>query len=308
LLAIALLQRPELGAQQAAIRQSMLALKASKWLPFSPNVIIGYSSGTFGGGSNTVQGTQSPVANFFDPQARFGEFGARDDLDVIMYWTAQNLGVGNVAMIRANQGRLNEAQLERIRILNEVREQVANAYVRIQARFVQMQANEDAIKAGERAFQEDMIRITGGNGLPLELLASLEVLSRARDDYVNSIVGYNRAQLEMYVALGQPPADMLARPVPMGAPLVPNSPLGADNKVKLGQKDAKPQAGVTPVSLKVPATPAAAVASRPATGPTFTNDLKVPMPAAAEALARKHSPNGLRVPLPPEPTLEPKKP
>ena len=32
--------------------------------------------------------------------------------------------------------------------------------------------------------------------------------------YLNAIVDYNQAQLELYVALGQPPADVLARPVP----------------------------------------------------------------------------------------------
>ncbi len=52
LIAIALMQRPELAERQAAIREALLALSAAKVLPFSPNVIVGYSAGTFGGGSN----------------------------------------------------------------------------------------------------------------------------------------------------------------------------------------------------------------------------------------------------------------
>jgi hypothetical protein len=45
-------------------------------------------------------------------------------------------------------------------------------------------------------------------------LASFQLLARARAEYVDAIAGYDQAQLDLYVALGQPPADMLARPVP----------------------------------------------------------------------------------------------
>lgn len=50
LLAIALTQRPELRERQAAIRAALLELQGAKVLPFSPNIILGYSAGTFGGG------------------------------------------------------------------------------------------------------------------------------------------------------------------------------------------------------------------------------------------------------------------
>src|SRR5262249_39637062 len=55
LIAIALTQRPELGERQAAIRAAFLELRNAKLLPFSPNFIVGYSAGDFGGGSNLVQ-------------------------------------------------------------------------------------------------------------------------------------------------------------------------------------------------------------------------------------------------------------
>jgi hypothetical protein len=57
------------------------------------------------------------------------------------------------------------------------------------------------------------------------VLDSLRLLGRARFDYLNAISDYNRAQFELYVSLGQPPADMLARPVPEA--LVPQPPPGA---------------------------------------------------------------------------------
>ena len=46
------------------------------------------------------------------------------------------------------------------------------------------------------------------------MLDSLRLLARSRQAYLDAIIEYNRAQFELYVAIGQPPADYLARPVP----------------------------------------------------------------------------------------------
>ena len=66
-------------------------------------------------------------------------------------------------------------------------------------------------------FQEDYARVQGRGdkkALPIELLDSLRRLAAERRDYLDAIADYNKAQFELYVALGRPPADMLARPVP----------------------------------------------------------------------------------------------
>jgi hypothetical protein len=42
----------------------------------------------------------------------------------------------------------------------------------------------------------------------------LRLLARSRYAYLDAIVDYNQAQFALYVALGQPPARFLARPVP----------------------------------------------------------------------------------------------
>jgi outer membrane protein TolC len=213
LLAIALMQRPELAEKRAAVRQALLSLGGAKLLPFSPNVIVGFSAGTFGGGSGLISGPSAP--NFgVSPQPRFGDFGPRNDFDAVLYWTLQNLGVGNLALVKAARSRVGLAELDRLQVLNRVRREVADSYVRAHARFAQIAATEAAVRAGARAFRQDFRRIQGGVGRPIELLASLRLLAQSRYDYLNAIVRYNEAQIELYVALGQPPADVLARPVP----------------------------------------------------------------------------------------------
>jgi hypothetical protein len=56
-------------------------------------------------------------------------------------------------------------------------------------------------------------RTRSREGLPIEVIDSLRLLTRSRYQYLDAIIDYNQAQFELYVALGQPPADFLARPV-----------------------------------------------------------------------------------------------
>ena len=203
LIALGLLRRPELGAQRASVIQGLLLLDGAKALPFSPTVFIGFSAGGFGGGSNLVR----PI---------FGAFGGRTDFDAAAFWTIQNLGVGNLALIRAANANLQVRRFEQIEMLNLVRAQVAEAYAKTHARYAQIETNESAIKSGLLSFTQDLTRIRyrSRDVLPIELLDSFRLMAGARIDYIDAIVDYNRAQFELYVALGQPPANALARPVP----------------------------------------------------------------------------------------------
>ena len=217
LIAIAMLNRPELGQRQAAIRGALLALHAAKVLPFSPNLLIGLSYGGEGGGSNLASepvGT-SPFARG-DP--RFGNSAERLDFDAVAYWSLQNLGVGNLALIRESQSKARIADLEFQATLDQVRSEVAKAQSRTQARFAQIQVCEKAVTAITIGYSEDLKAIRASIGParvahPIELMDSLRLLAEARRAYLETIISYNQAQIELYVALGQPPADTLVRPV-----------------------------------------------------------------------------------------------
>jgi outer membrane protein TolC len=201
LIALALLQRPELGERRAAVREALLALDGAKVLPFSPTVWLGFSAGGFGGGSNLVH----PV---------FGSFGGRNDLDVYAYWTLQNFGVGNASLINLARSRAGLSRYQEVAVLDRIRAEVAEAYAQTHARFAQIGTTEAAVRTGTDGFREDFLRVKNTVGLPIELLDSMRLLARSRYEYLDAIVDYNEAQFSLYVALGQPPADTLARPVP----------------------------------------------------------------------------------------------
>jgi outer membrane protein TolC len=225
LLLIAMGGRPELAARRAEIRAAVMNLRNAQFLPFSPNVLAGFSAGTFGGGSNLI-GQPGGFQGFAQP--RFDSFAPRDDIDVVMYWTAQNAGLGNVAQIRLRRTLEQIAELELVRMLNIVRNDVAVAYAGIHARYAQIDIAARGIKAGFDAYNEDLTRIKGGQGLPIELLDSFRLTAEARYKLLDAIVGYNKSQFAMYVALGQPPAAAMAKaipdtlvPLPAAAPPLP---------------------------------------------------------------------------------------
>lgn len=225
LLFIATQQRPELASRRNEILVAVQQLRRQIFLPLSPTVLAGYSSGTFGGGSNLVaypggfQGFQGPY---------FGNFGPRQDVDVILFWTAQNMGVGNLGRIRVARAERNIAQLEFVRELNRVRDEVAVAYARIHANYAQIDIALRAMQAAWRSYTEDYkrIRTTVKGALPIELLNSFHLLADARMQYLDAVVNYDTAQFALYVALGQPPTSNFAHEIP-NSDLMPTKPAPA---------------------------------------------------------------------------------
>ena len=214
LITLAMLHRPELHARRTEIEAALLELDSARLLPFSPQMLAGGSGGVFGGGSNLVSQPGSERFGVNPPAPRFGSFQGRTDVDLVLYWSLKNLGLGNKAMIDAARARSRGAQFDELATLDRVRKEVADAFIRTHSRFAEIDRLALGVQTGMRALQEDLIRVRGREGLPIEVLDSVRQLNRSRQEYLAAIVEYNEAQLELYVALGDPPADTLARPVP----------------------------------------------------------------------------------------------
>lgn len=178
-------------------------------------MLIGFSSGGFGGGSNLVR----PI---------FGGFSGRTDFDAIAYWSLRNLGVGNLALIKAAKAGTRIAEFQDLAMLDRVRDEVADAFASTHARFAQIGEVEEAVRSGMQGYELDLERIRQGvpgegmNPRPIEVLNSLNLLYRSRLEYLDAIVDYNQAHFRLYVALGQPPAAALAHAAPTPATKPPD--------------------------------------------------------------------------------------
>jgi outer membrane protein TolC len=162
-------------------------------------------------------------------ESRFGSFGARDDIDVVMFWTAQNMGLGNLGKIRVRRVGQQIAELEFIRELNRVRNDVATSFAQIHARFAQIDIARRGVESASASYTEDMGRVRNILGLPIELLDSFRLLADGRLAYLDAVTDYDKAQFALYVALGQPPPKDLAQAVPtdLVPPPPPSKPLPA---------------------------------------------------------------------------------
>jgi outer membrane protein TolC len=194
---IALERRPELAARNAEVAMQETRVRQEKTRPLLPTLSVGFSGGVFGGGSNLTM----PL---------FGRLDGRSDFDVIAFWSAENLGVGNWALASNRRAQRDQAWGQRLRALNLVRREVADAFALSRAQARNLAVANQRLATAEAGYREDLIRIRAGQGLPIELLDSLQRLVAARKAIVSAVIGYDEAQFQLFVALGQPP--MVALP------------------------------------------------------------------------------------------------
>ncbi len=196
LIGIALRCRAELAARSWEVAATEARWKEERWRPLLPTISAGYSAGEFGGGGNL-----SPPTSF--------QYSSRSDFDVSAVWTLQNLGIGNLARQRGREAEVERAESERARTANKIREEVGEAYGISAARHRQIDIAQQQIASAEAGFREELTRMRGGLGLPIEVLNGLDQLARARQDYIAATIEYDRAQFCLFVALGNPPTIAL---------------------------------------------------------------------------------------------------
>jgi outer membrane protein TolC len=210
LIAIALGARPEMGSQRAAIAAGEARLQAEKMRPLLPTISAGFSAGDFGAGSDL-----GPVS--------LGQFAPRSDFDVLAVWTLQNAGLGNLALQRRRRAEVEQAVSQRVRVINLIREEVSAAYGTAAARCRQIQWAQQQLATAQSGFREELTRIRGGEGLPIEAVNSLDLLARARLDAITAVVEYNQAEFRLFVSLGAPP-PAIAIPDGNASPSAPQQP------------------------------------------------------------------------------------
>ena len=198
--------RPEILARSAGIRVAETRTRQEKTRPFLPTVWLGFSGGAFGGGSNLTP----PLV---------GEFRGRTDFDAIAYWSLLNFGAGNLANVKRRNAQLGVAVADRDRAINQVREEVTSARAEALAKRDQIGIAIDQLAISQDGYQKDLERIRGAAGPPLEVLNNLQLLNKAREALVESVLGYNQAQFQLFVAMGSPP--------PLDLPTQPAAPPAA---------------------------------------------------------------------------------
>ncbi|TWU02485.1 TolC family protein [Stieleria varia] len=188
LVATALVTRPELKESQALVAAACEAFRREKFAPLVPSVVLGFSTGGFGGGLGT----------------QLDDVDGRYDLDAMMSWEIRNLGMGENAARRIASSRVQQAKFEKLRVMDSVAREVTEAYKLVQLREQRIQIAQQGIQSAEDSHRRNLERIKDGQGLPLEALLSVQALERSRLNYLQAVVDHNQSQFQLQWALGWP--------------------------------------------------------------------------------------------------------
>src|SRR5262249_12239263 len=95
----------------------------------------------------------------------------------------------------------------------EVRQAAKSARARLRTLTSAQNAVRQAIEMWRR-LSEGAFGMVGGKYDPIDPLIAELQLAQARNLYLTQVIEYNKAQLRLFPALGQPPLDALDRAVP----------------------------------------------------------------------------------------------
>jgi outer membrane protein TolC len=199
LISTGLANRPELKEAQALVAAACEQYRRQKYAPFVPSVLLGFSTGGFGGGLDSD----------------LDHIGRRYDFDALLNWEVRNLGFGEGAMRRETGARIRQAKFQKIRVLDQVAREVSEAYSQVVHRAERIEITQRAIQSALDSYERNLNRIRNGQGLPLEVLQSVQALEDARRAYLKAVVQHNQAQFRLQWALGWPvPSTDLATTQP----------------------------------------------------------------------------------------------
>jgi len=181
--------RPELSEQASRMEASRVRARAELWRPYLPNLHMGSSFGAFGGGRN----------------GQLNQLDGRSDVDLLAVWQIENLGFGTRARRRQMNSQFRQNVLSTNRTFDIVSADVTNNWHTVHAQREQIQLAEENIQRASESYDQNIARIRGLAGLPLEGLQALSAVAGARQTYLNAIIGYNQSQLNLLRAIGRPP-------------------------------------------------------------------------------------------------------
>jgi outer membrane protein TolC len=207
LLPIAVAYRPELTYTQAQAQAAYQRVLQEKWRPFLPILMARgggtqtpypLAFGTFGGG----------------PNGSLNNFGTRVDFDLQAIWEVRNLGFGNRALIREKQASYEVARQQEFRFRDFVAREVTQCHADLESAanrvgLAEQELRQALISADQNLAAVGQTKRVGGNInvlliRPQEAVAAVQALASAYFDYYGTAADFNRAQFQLYRALGNP--------------------------------------------------------------------------------------------------------
>jgi outer membrane protein TolC len=192
LVATALSNRPELAASRSLVCEAVNRLRREEHAPWLPSLLLGVSYGAFGAG------TGGQISNG----------GDRFDFDGVAWWEIRNLGFGERAARDNARAQIQQSRMREVETMDLVAREVVEAHTQVVARQRQIEVAKQGIVSAQQSYARNLDRIRNVQGLPIEVLQSIQALDASRREYLRAVFDYNTAQFRLQRALGWPVAAM----------------------------------------------------------------------------------------------------
>jgi outer membrane protein TolC len=181
-------RRPEVAESRHLVAEAAERLDRERYAPLLPNLLVEASQSGYGGGQG------STVA----------DFAGRFDFDATAYWQLRNFGLGEVSAREGARSRLAQARLVQVRVTDQVSREIVEAHAQSASLRGQIAVAEAGIRVAGDSYRRNVERIHGGQGLPLEVLQSIQALDQSRREYLRAVGDYDEWQFRLYRAMGCP--------------------------------------------------------------------------------------------------------
>jgi len=209
LVATALAHRPELESSQALEAAARVQWRQAQFGPLLPTLYLSYLGGYYGGGRNDA-------IPYFNNRA----VGTAE-----VYWQLSSLGLGDWYHAHRLHESVNGANQHTLEVRAQVAAEVAAAAQRSQAQQRTLASAQEAVRQAMEWWQQLEVddgpsKLDGPSTQEtLETLIAEQAVDQARTKYLQVVIDYNKAQFQLYTALGQPPLEALPRAVPIKLPI-----------------------------------------------------------------------------------------
>jgi outer membrane protein TolC len=206
---IALTNRPELASYQALVQAAVARIRRERGRMLLPTVLLNgfqtpdemIQAGIFGIGTNS----------------KLNQWDGRDDVSMQLMWELDALGLGNLARIKEQRGEQSKAIIDFFNIQDMVAADVTRAQADLQSAAARVSQADRALRSGIVTFNgsfEGLQQTTRfGDVLvllnrPQEVVFALQLMKTAFDDYFTTVAEYNKAQFDLFHALGYPAREI----------------------------------------------------------------------------------------------------
>ncbi len=151
------------------------------------------------------------------PNSSMNQWFGRDDVSFQFMWQFDAMGIGNLARIKDQRGEQSRAIIDLFHWQDQVAADVNRALARLQSATARVSQADRALRTAIITFNgnfEGLKQTTRFEDVlvlvyrPQEAVYSLELMKVALDEYFTTVAEYNRAQFELFHALGYPAAEV----------------------------------------------------------------------------------------------------